>query len=89
MLALIKEQQSGMMTVKEFCERNNISEARYYYWRKKYLDMTKPTKEPQPGGFNLLQMDEEEQGGSILFAEYKGLKLYREVPVSYLKELMS
>ena len=48
MFALIKEQQSGTMTVKEFCEVNKISEARYYYWRKKYQDNTRSVNEPHP-----------------------------------------
>jgi hypothetical protein len=88
MFALIKEQQTGTMTVKEFCEVNKISEALYYYWRKKYQDNTKSVNEPQPDSFSLLQLGEEERYG-CLFAEYKGLKLYQPVAVSYLKELMS
>lgn len=89
MFSLIEEQQSGKMTVKEFCERNSISEARFYYWRKKYMDVTKPGDELQLGGFSLLHVDEESQKDAMLFAEYKGMKLYQQVPVSYLKELMS
>jgi hypothetical protein len=45
--------------------------------------------EPKSEKFNLLQLEVDEQNNATLFAEYKGLKLYREVPVKYLKELMS
>ena len=89
MFSMIEEQQSGKMTVKEFCERNSLSEARFYYWRKKYMDVTKPGSELQLGGFSLLHVDEKSPKDAILFAEYKGMKLYQQVPVSYLKELMS
>ena len=88
MLFLIQEQQSGELPVKAFCELKNISEACYYYWRKKCMNKAKPANEPQTENFSLLQMHDDEQNDAMLFAEYKGLKLYREVPVSYLKELM-
>jgi hypothetical protein len=89
MFSMIEEQQSGKMTVKEFCEGNRISEARFYYWRKKYMDVTKAGNELPFGGFRLLHIDEESQKDAMLFAEYRGMKLYQQVPVSYLKELMS
>ena len=88
MFSLVQEQQAGQLPVKTFCELKNISEACYYYWRKKYVNKTKPGIEPQVENFSLLQMQNDEQNDAMLFAEYKGLKLYREVPVSYLKELM-
>lgn len=88
MLSLVQEQQSGELPVKAFCELKNISEACYYYWRKKYVNKENPVNEQQAENFSLLQMHDDEQNDALLFAEYKGLKLYREVPVSYLKELM-
>jgi hypothetical protein len=51
------------------------------------MNKTKPANKPQAENFSLLQM-QDEPNEDMLFAEYKGLKLYREVPVSYLKELM-
>jgi hypothetical protein len=87
MFLLIQEQQAGELPVKAFCELKMISEACYYYWRKKYMNKAKPANKPQAENFSLLQM-QDEPNEAMLFAEYKGLKLYREVPVSYLKELM-
>ena len=89
MFSLVQEQQAGALSVKAFCELKNISEARYYYWRKKYLNDATSANEPHAGKFNLLQLEDDEQNNATLFAEYKGLKLFREVPVSFLKELMS
>jgi hypothetical protein len=88
MFSLVQEQQAGELPVKTFCELKKISEASYFYWRKKYMNNSKPVSEPQSEKFSLLQLKDEEQNDAMLFAEYKGLKLYREVPVSYLKELM-
>jgi hypothetical protein len=89
MFSLIQEQQAGELPVKAFCELKNLSEARYYYWRKKYMNDGASATEPNTEKFNLLQLEIDEQNNAPLFAEYKGLKLYREVPVSYLKELMN
>lgn len=88
MFSLIEEQQAGQLPVKAFCELKKMSEACYYYWRKKYMNEAKPANEPHAENFSLLQLGGDEQNGATLFAEFKGLKLYREVPVSYLKELM-
>jgi hypothetical protein len=90
MFSLIQEQQFGeLLSVKAFCKMKSVSEARFYYWRKKYLFQTNPTIVPEVGKFSLLELTDDEQSNAALFAEYKGLKLYRKVPVSYLKELMS
>ena len=88
MLSLIHEQQAGNLPVKTFCKLKGISEARYFYWRKKYMNMSAPSSESQAEKFRLLKLEEEDQNDTRLFAEYKGLKFYREIPVSYLKELM-
>ena len=87
MLSLIQEQQTGNLPIKTFCELKGISEACYYYWRKKYIKKSEPSNEPQAEQFRLLKL-EEDRNDTGLFAEYKGLKFYREVPANYLKELM-
>jgi hypothetical protein len=88
MLSLIQEQQTGDLPVKTFCELKGISEACYYYWRKKYINKSEPSNEPQAEKFRLLKLEEEDQNDTRLFAEYKGLKFYRDMSASYLKELM-
>lgn len=89
MFALVQDQHDSKLSVKNFCEQNNLSEGTFYYWRKKYLDTAKPATDRHMGNFSLLQVDDQTGSSSELFAEYKGLKLYRQVPVSYLKELIS
>jgi hypothetical protein len=89
MFSLIQEQQAGELSVKAFCDLKKISEACYYYWRKKYMNDAESSSEPHAKKFNLLQFEENGQDNTTLFAEYKGLKLFREVPVSFLKELIS
>lgn len=88
MFSLIQEQQSGELPIKTFCELKKIPEAIFFYWRKKYVNHAKAANEPSGYKFRLLQLEDDKQNDATLFAEYKGLKLYREVPVSYLKELM-
>jgi hypothetical protein len=88
MFSLVQEQQAGELPIKAFCELKKVSEACYYYWRKKYINQAKAVGESQAENFSLLQLAADEHNGAQLFAEYNGLKLYKEVPVSYLKELM-
>src|SRR5688572_19855163 len=88
MFSLIQEQQTGELPVKVFCELKKISESSYYYWRKKYMNDVDPVAGPCAGKSNLLQLEGYEQRNAALFAEYKGLKLFRKVSASYLKELM-
>lgn len=88
MFSLIQEQQAGELPVKTFCEQKKISEACFYYWRKKYVNNVRPDVGRHTENFSLFELNDDEHNGAQLFAEYNGLKLYRQVPVSYLKELM-
>lgn len=88
MFSLISGHQSSNMNVKEFCALHHLSEARYYYWRKKYLTRQEAGIQ-QNQSFALLQVSETEIGATTgLFAEVNGIKLYREVPAAYLKGLL-
>jgi hypothetical protein len=87
MYNLIAGYKNCEMTVREYCERNDLAPGTYYYWQKKYYNLNGASDTSQ-SGFSLLQMqDSLQQPG--LFAEVKGIKLYRVVPASYLKELIS
>lgn len=90
MYTLIQEQQSSSLTAKEFCTQNHISQGRFYYWLKKYRGLeSAPVNEGQ-SSFKLLQVrDELSDSGPGLFAEYKGLKIYGQVPSQFLKDLIS
>jgi len=88
MFSLITEQQSSHMTVKAFCALHNVSEARYYYWRKRYRSKQESGVQ-QNESFDLLQVNETRVNALPgLFAEVNGIKLYREVPAAYLKALL-
>jgi transposase-like protein len=87
MYDLIAGYKNSEMTVREYCERNDLAPGIYYYWQKKYHNRNGVSDTSQ-SGFSLLQMqDSLQQAG--LFAEVKGIKLYRAVTASYLKELIS
>lgn len=90
MFALIAEQEASTMTVKDFCELYDMAQGTYYYWQKKYHASKGIVKEEQ-GRFTLLEIraDEQEVVEEGLFAEYKGIRFYREPSVSFLKSLIS
>lgn len=87
MLALIGEQKASQVPVKDFCKQHGLSQAAYYYWQKKFR-RSQQAGSGQPGGFILLKKEPELSPGGALFAEYKGLKFYQQVSVSFLRELI-
>jgi Transposase len=84
MFKLIARRAASKLTVKKFCEQNDLLPAAYYYWQKKYYSKNESATEL--GGFTLLQVDDAVQ--QSLFAEVNGIKLYRAVSASFLKELL-
>jgi len=89
MFSLISEQAASEQSVKSFCIQHGIRPGSWFYWQKKYQQRN---VEPNidNDSFTLLQVRPDiipshEVG---LFAEYKGMKLYRPVPASFLKELI-
>jgi hypothetical protein len=90
MYALIDEQKSSGLTVKDFCIRHYLSQGSFYYWLKKYQSIEDTGSTESQGGFKLLQIkDEPVESGTELFAEYKGLKIYGQVTATFLKDLIS
>jgi hypothetical protein len=84
---LISEQAAGELTVKQFCEEHQLSEAVFYYWQKK-LKGEKP-RSLSSGGFREIAVTGgNEAYGGQLFAEYKGIRFYQEPSVSLLKQLI-
>jgi hypothetical protein len=79
-------EKSDSITVKEFCEMQDISNATFYNWQKMYRSRQ---NENDVNGFVSLDVftSAEERSESSLFAEVKGIKLYRQVSASFLKEL--
>jgi hypothetical protein len=78
---------SGAMTVKEFCEMQEITRATFYNWQKIYRGDL-PQKQGQSAFVSLRVTPQGEQGTHpVLFAEVKGIRIYREVSAGYLKEL--
>src|SRR5690242_1570853 len=79
-------EKSGSITIKEFCEMQDISNATFYNWQKIYR-----SKQSQSDANGFLSLDITaspfEQPEASLFAEVKGIRLYREVSASFLKEL--
>jgi hypothetical protein len=81
-------EKSGALTVKEFCEAYEISNATFYNWQKVYRSRNQ--NEPANGFISLDVIESSgEQPEAPLFAEFKGLRFYREVSASFLRELLS
>lgn len=88
--SLLSKFNASAMTVKQFCEENNIKLATFHKWqarRKQKVSGKKPVS-----GFAEIKIN---SSGLSLFAEVfaascgKSIRIYREVPASFLKELAS
>ena len=90
----LNDQAQSGLTIKAYCEANGISEKNFYRWTEKYRGRkVKRRKRSQAAaaGFakiELLQCATTNNQPS-LFAEIGSLRIYKEVPVEYLKALLS
>lgn len=91
MFGLIAEHEASSMTVKDFCELYDLSPGMYHYWQKKYHDKLEEKQTRGRSSFTLLEVSQPEEGSYVqdLFAEYRGIRFYREPSVSFLKALIS
>lgn len=91
MFALIAEHESSSMTVKDFCELYDMPPGTYYYWQKKYRASLEGKQAENQSRFTLLKVSEQEEGSAVqeLFAEYRGIRFYREPSVGFIKALIS
>lgn len=87
-LNILSEYGKSNLSIKTFCQNNNLASATFHNWQKKYSNaVAKPDVQP---GFATLQVN---PSGPVadpaLFAAVKGIKIYQPVPAAYLKELLS
>lgn len=82
-------EKTGAMTMPEFCEAYEISNATFYNWQRIYRNRNQ--NDGDASGFLSLDVTASpfEQAEGSLFAEFKGLRFYKEVSASFLKELVS
>lgn len=88
MFSLISQQMNTGRSIKSFCNQHNIQPSNWFYWQKKYQQRQSDSN-IEDSNFTLLQLTPDllaPQDG--LFAEYKGIKLYRPVSASFLRELI-
>jgi len=90
MFSLIAEQAASGQSIKSFCARHGIRSGNWFYWQKRYQQRNVESHNNDNGSFTLLQVtpDVVTSVESGIFVEYKGLKIYRPVPASFLKELI-
>src|SRR4249920_431328 len=83
---LLEEFAKGGISIDEFCNKCNIGKSTFHKWQNRYKH-----REAQPGssaGFADIHIVAPGEHTAALFAEVKGIKLYRPVTAAYLKELL-
>lgn len=81
--------KSKSVSVKEFCEMNDITIVTFRDWHYIYENHQNPKE--KSGGFVTLEVEspkEQQAELSLLFAEVHGIRIYREVSPDYLKALL-
>ena len=86
-LNILTEQKKSKLSIKAFCNQNNIAQASFHNWKKKYS--RRSVKAVKLTGFTALQITVPPAVAEPLFAEVKGIKIYQTVAAAYLKELLS
>jgi transposase-like protein len=86
-IAIIEEYEKSGYSQREFCEVSEINESTFSHWLKKHRPKE---EEDEPAGFARIEVTSV-LGNSKppLFAEIGNIKIYKELPVEYLKALVS
>lgn len=92
MFSLISQHENSGVSVKKFCKQKGLSVPTFYYWHKKYHTRYSENT-ASLNNFHLLHVEgdfmEEVAANSGVFAEYKGIRFYKEPSASLLKSLIS
>ena|ERR1700737_5161304 len=92
--SVLAEYADQNRTVKEFCKLHNVPQWAFYAWKKKYGSR----KDNHQPGFVSLQVHKakrpETRPDDVLFAEVMGekgkcIRIFQQVPPSYLQALLS
>jgi hypothetical protein len=84
---LLEEFKTSGFRTQEFCDKHGIPKGTFYTWKKRFK---KKAVKAAASGFVKVSVSKTLPGGPspVLFAEVKGIRLYREVSPSFLKALL-
>jgi hypothetical protein len=90
----LNDQAQSGLTIRAYCEANGMCENNFYRWTKKYrgrkIKRYKRNRSAQVGFAKIeVLQDVAPNYQPSLFAEVGNLRIYKEVPVEYLKALLS
>jgi transposase-like protein len=85
-LSLLEEHETSGYTVREFCEISELNEATFYSWLRKYRSRE---GEELKGFAQIEVLPSVVTATPGLFAEVRGIRIYKEVSAEYLKTLLA
>lgn len=90
----LNDQAQSGLSILAYCKAKGICANNFYRWTKKYCGREiKPRKNTQTAdaGFAKIELPQYDSANSqpSLFAQIGNLRIYKEVPVEYLKALLS
>jgi hypothetical protein len=81
---IISEYETSGFSIEDYCEYKALNQDTFQSWLQKHANRIKG----QPAFVSVNIIEDDEPTGT-LFAEYKGLKFYRPMDVSFFKALIS
>ena len=81
---MLTEYESSGFSVEDYCQYKNLNTDTIQSWLHKHKH-----KEQTTPAFVTLNIKEDDDQAEVLFAEYKGLKFYKPMDVSFFKALIS
>lgn len=90
MASLISQREQSGISVKDFCKRHQMTEAAYYYWRRKVVNKKDRDFESRQA-FTRLHLESETSNAlfcEITTASGGRIRFYQPVPTSFLQSLL-
>lgn len=87
-LQLLEKFEVAGVSVKEFCKTHHINQGNFHKWKSRYKDGG-AAKKVDASGFTCIDVTHRVAVHAELFAEVNGIRIYRPVNASFLKELLS
>jgi transposase-like protein len=85
----IEDYESSGNTIAQFCKQRGLNNSTFQRWKNKYATGAVPKKQVSFVPVKIKEKDNKQPIEPTLFAEVRGVRFYREVPVDYLLSIIN
>ena len=84
-LSMLQQYKESNLTVRAFCEAQNLNTGTFNTWKKRYRSQVSPPVK----GNRFMELQVSSASSAQLFAEVNGIRIYQPVSVDFLKALIA